>query len=78
KEAPFDRILITCGAPAIPEGLPSQLKPATADRPGGLMVVPVGAGDEQRMLRVELLPDGSLAHRDLGGFRFVPMLEKKA
>lgn len=72
KEAPFDRILITCGAPSIPEGLSSQLKR------GGVMVVPVGGGDEQRMLRIEVLPDDSLTHDDLGGFRFVPMLEKKA
>ncbi len=72
KEVPFDRVLVTCGAPAIPEGLPAQLKR------GGVMVVPVGAGDEQRMLRIELLQDGSFTHHDLGAFRFVPMLEKKA
>ena len=44
--APFDRIIVTCGAPEIPGSLKSQLKT------GGIMVVPVGADGQQTMLRL--------------------------
>ncbi|NBU91001.1 MAG: protein-L-isoaspartate O-methyltransferase, partial [Flavobacteriia bacterium] len=49
SHAPFDKILVTCGAPEIPQLLISQLKI------GGLMVIPVGEGDEQKMLRITKL-----------------------
>ena len=71
KEAPFDRVLVTCGAPYVPEALPLQLKPE------GVMVVPVGEGEEQRMLRIEHQPDGTLVATERGTFRFVPMLKNK-
>lgn len=72
REAPFDRVIVTCGAPYVPEQLVSQLKP------GGLAVIPVGEGDVQRMLLVEKAMDGAVAERDMGQFRFVPMLADKA
>jgi protein-L-isoaspartate(D-aspartate) O-methyltransferase len=71
KEAPFDRILVTCGAPFIPDDLPAQLKP------GGWLVIPVGEGEEQRMIKLDKQLDGALVHQDLGAFRFVPMLKNK-
>lgn len=70
-EAPFDRVLVTCGAPYVPEELPRQL------RSGGYLVIPVGEGEEQRMLKVEHQLDGELTRSDLGAFRFVPMLKNK-
>lgn len=69
--APFDRILITCGAPQVPAALVDQLKP------GGIMVVPVGAGEIQTMVVLEKRGDGSLARTEHGKFRFVPMLESR-
>ncbi|HQV74980.1 MAG: protein-L-isoaspartate(D-aspartate) O-methyltransferase [Flavobacteriales bacterium] len=72
REAPFDRILVTCGAPYIPLDLQHQLKV------GGRLVIPVGEGEEQRMLCVERLSDVDFATKDLGSFRFVPMLQDKA
>lgn len=72
REAPFDRIIVTCGAPYVPEQLVSQLKP------GGLAVIPVGEGDVQRMLLVEKAMDGTFTEKDMGQFRFVPMLADKA
>lgn len=69
--APFDRILITCGAPQVPAALVEQLKP------GGIMVVPVGAGEIQTMVVLEKRGDGSLVRTEHGKFRFVPMLESR-
>ncbi len=70
--APFDRILVTCGAPHIPEELLKQLKP------GGIMVVPVGAGEIQEMTTVLKKDENDFEIHTLGKFRFVPMLEEKA
>lgn len=67
---PFDRIIITAGAPIIPPKLVSQLKP------GGIMVIPMDntSGDGQTMVRLTKAADGSLAREDFGNFKFVPML----
>ncbi|HMM10556.1 MAG TPA: protein-L-isoaspartate(D-aspartate) O-methyltransferase [Bacteroidales bacterium] len=66
--APFDRILITAAAPEIPQALIDQLKP------GGIIVLPLGAGEDQVMLRLIKNPDGSLHREQHGNFRFVPLL----
>ncbi|HOW30922.1 MAG TPA: protein-L-isoaspartate(D-aspartate) O-methyltransferase [Bacteroidales bacterium] len=70
--APFDRILITAAAPGIPEALINQLKP------GGIMVIPVGAGDIQVMKRIIKISDNETTSETHGTFRFVPMLGEKA
>jgi protein-L-isoaspartate(D-aspartate) O-methyltransferase len=69
--APFDKILVTCGAPFVPQDLLDQLKP------GGTMVIPVGAGEVQKMLRIRKHTDGQVEQETLRDFRFVPMLENK-
>lgn len=67
--APFDRILITAGAPFIPPKLVEQLKS------GGLMVIPMDNADGgQTMLRITKNTDGSLTREEFGSFKFVPML----
>lgn len=64
----FDRILITCGAPYLPQPLADQLKP------GGILVIPVG-NQEQEMLRYHKDENGVMqAPETCGNFRFVPML----
>jgi protein-L-isoaspartate(D-aspartate) O-methyltransferase len=69
-EAPYDRILVTAGAPAVPSALVSQLKP------GGILVIPVGKGrNDQKMVRVYREADG-IRHEVLGDFRFVPLTGK--
>ncbi len=70
--APFDRVIVTCGAPGIPEKLVEQLKP------GGKMVIPVGEGDTQIMKLVIKNEDGSYSEEEHGLFKFVPMLKNKA
>ena len=69
--APFHKIIVTCGAPNIPENLIDQLKP------GGLMVIPVGDQKHQKMLRVVKKQDGSCFVEEHGDFLFVPMLKDK-
>ncbi len=68
EEAPFDAILVTAGAPAIPEALAEQLAP------GGRLVIPVGNEADQTILRIRKGQDGSLSHETGVGCRFVPLI----
>lgn len=68
--APFDKILVTCGAPEIPQELLKQLKV------NGIMVIPVGEGKEQKMLKIIKQSDTSYSKEEFGTFKFVPMLER--
>jgi protein-L-isoaspartate(D-aspartate) O-methyltransferase len=70
--APYDGILITAAAPEIPQKLVEQLNP------GGVIVIPLGEGDVQTMIRLTKKPDGSLSEEHFGGFRFVPLLKDKS
>lgn len=69
--APFDKIIITCGAPDIPQELIKQL------RVGGVMIIPIGEGEEQQMKRITKLSETEIEQEDFGVFRFVPMLEDR-
>jgi protein-L-isoaspartate(D-aspartate) O-methyltransferase len=69
--APFDKIIITAAAPDIPLKLIEQLKP------GGMMVIPVGAGDVQQMKRITKLVIGGIKEEVFDQFSFVPMLDGK-
>ncbi len=69
--APFDRVLITAAAPNIPPKLVEQLKP------GGMMVIPLGQGDIQRMMRVTKMENGALKEEVFDHFSFVPMIQGK-
>lgn len=69
--APFDKIIVTCGAPEIPPMLLDQLKP------GGVMVIPVGAQDVQTMTTVIKKPGGEIETILFSDFKFVPMLSDK-
>ena len=69
--APFDRILITAAAPAVPDKLLEQL------RPGGWMVVPVGEGDVQQMKKIIRSENGDFTEEVYDSFSFVPMLSGK-
>ena len=69
--APFDKILITAAAPEIPPKLIEQLKV------GGMMVLPLGAGEVQQMKRVTKLDRGVIKEEVFDNFSFVPMIEGK-
>jgi len=70
--APFDKMIVTAAAPYIPDALLEQLKP------GGILVIPVGANDVQTMTTITKNADGSFSKKEYGEFRFVPMLVDKA
>jgi protein-L-isoaspartate(D-aspartate) O-methyltransferase len=70
--APFDRVIITAAAPAVPPKLIDQLKV------GGMMVIPVGEEDKpQQMMRITKLEGGALKEEVFDKFSFVPMKEGK-
>jgi protein-L-isoaspartate(D-aspartate) O-methyltransferase len=69
--APFDRILITAAAPEVPPKLIEQLKT------GGSMVIPLGSGEVQQMMRITKLENDALKEEMFDKFSFVPMLEGK-
>jgi protein-L-isoaspartate(D-aspartate) O-methyltransferase len=69
-QAPFDGIIVTCGAPEIPNALLAQLKI------GGRMVIPVGS-DPQIMTLVVRNGPTDFTKKTFGEFRFVPFLGGK-
>ena len=70
ENAPFDGIIVTAGAPFVPNPLLSQLKI------GGRLVIPVGE-DEQIMTLFVRTSEKDFEKQELGKFRFVPMLKKR-
>jgi protein-L-isoaspartate(D-aspartate) O-methyltransferase len=68
EEAPFDRIIVTAGAPKVPSPLLQQLRPD-----GGRIVIPVGESDDQVLLMVERRAD-RFHEQPLGPVRFVPLI----
>ncbi len=66
---PFDKILVTAGAPYIPKELQMQLKI------GGILVVPVGSTESQTMYKIERISETEFQQTDCGRFVFVPMLQ---
>jgi len=69
-EAPFDSIIVTAGAPFVPNPLLSQLSI------GGRLVIPVGDEIQIMTLFIRKGPKEFEKH-ELGEFRFVPLLEDK-
>lgn len=68
QHAPYDRIIVTAGAPEVPATLVDQLKP------GGILVIPVGDSQLQQMAKVIKNPDGTYRKENHGSFRFVPLI----
>jgi protein-L-isoaspartate(D-aspartate) O-methyltransferase len=70
-EAPYDRIIVSAGAPQIPTTLLEQLNT------GGMMVIPVGSRDVQQLYQITKLKDRNIV-KELGGCRFVPLIDSEA
>ncbi len=69
-KAPYDKIIVTAGAPVVPTALTEQL----AD--GGILVIPVGDRERQKMLRIRRKGD-KLFREEFDHFAFVPLLGKE-
>jgi len=68
-KAPYDRILVTAGAPEVPKPLVEQLKPE------GKLIIPVGSYHLwQELFEVVKRPDGSVEVKNHGGVAFVPLI----
>ncbi|MBL7803020.1 MAG: protein-L-isoaspartate(D-aspartate) O-methyltransferase [Saprospiraceae bacterium] len=66
--APYDKIIVTAGAPVVPQPLKEQLAV------GGILVIPVGE-DVQYMYRITRVSETEFREEMLDAFRFVPFLE---
>lgn len=69
EEAPFDAILVSAGAPRVPQPLVDQLSM------GGRLVLPMGDRLSQELILVERVPEG-IRKTTLGGCRFVDLVGK--
>ena len=69
--APYDSIIVTAGAPRVPEELVAQLKI------GGNMVIPVGSRYVQELCKITRTGEKHLVRR-MGGCRFVSLIGKNA
>lgn len=67
--APFDKIVVTAGAPEVPNDLKQQLKV------GGRLVIPVGTPKRQEMQVVVRISEDEFKTEKHGGFVFVPLLK---
>ena len=70
--APFDKILVTAGAPEIPQDLLDQLKI------GGSLVIPTGNRSRQKMLKIVKKSENVYDQTEHGNFVFVPLLKGKS
>ncbi|MDC1517042.1 protein-L-isoaspartate(D-aspartate) O-methyltransferase [Cyclobacteriaceae bacterium] len=70
KHAPYDSIVVTAGAPNVPDALIKQLKI------GGVLVIPVGDQKQQKMIVIKKLSQNKASKKEFSHFSFVPLLGK--
>jgi protein-L-isoaspartate(D-aspartate) O-methyltransferase len=68
EQAPFDKILVTAGAPVVPNSLLKQLKV------GGILVIPVGDRKTQKMMKLTKITETKIEQEEFDNFAFVPLL----
>ena len=71
NEAPFDKIIVTAGAPTIPNSLIKQLSI------GGVLIIPVGSNELQKMHKITKLEENKIKKEVFASFSFVPLLGKE-
>ncbi|ELR68065.1 Protein-L-isoaspartate O-methyltransferase [Fulvivirga imtechensis AK7] len=67
RHAPFDKIIVTAGAPSVPESLIRQLNI------GGVLIIPVGDNEKQKMLRLTKIDEKKIRKEEFDYFSFVPL-----
>ena len=67
RHAPYDRIIVTAGAPSVPDSLVKQLSI------GGILIIPVGDNKKQKMLRITRVDEKKLRKEEFDYFSFVPL-----
>lgn len=70
--APYDKIIVTAGAPYIPNDLLIQLKV------GGILLIPLGEGEVQEMVWLKKISETAFDKKVLGNFKFVPLVQNKS
>jgi protein-L-isoaspartate(D-aspartate) O-methyltransferase len=71
QHAPYDKIIVTAGAPSVPESLIDQLTV------GGILIIPVGDRDKQTMAKLTKTSNTKLTQETFENFSFVPLIGKK-
>ncbi|WP_142453321.1 protein-L-isoaspartate(D-aspartate) O-methyltransferase [Gracilimonas mengyeensis] len=69
--APYDGIVVTAGAPVVPDDLVQQLSI------GGRLVIPVGNDESQMMLRIRRTAENEYEREEFSNFKFVPLIGEK-
>ncbi len=69
--APYDKIIVTAGGPAVPENLRKQLKV------GGRMVIPIGDKEKQSMVIIDKTDEDKFETTEVPNFSFVPLIGKE-
>ncbi|MDZ4668011.1 MAG: protein-L-isoaspartate(D-aspartate) O-methyltransferase [bacterium] len=72
ENAPYDKIIVTAGAPKVPQSLIDQLKI------GGILIIPVGDEKTQIMHTIIKKTDGNVEVIPMQAFRFVPLIGNQA
>ncbi|MGZ3766403.1 MAG: protein-L-isoaspartate(D-aspartate) O-methyltransferase [Mucilaginibacter sp.] len=72
EHAPYDKIIVTAGAPLVPDVLLKQLSI------GGILVIPVGDAETQKMVTILKTAENDYEKHVLDSFRFVPLVGDKA
>ncbi|MBT0810674.1 protein-L-isoaspartate(D-aspartate) O-methyltransferase [Litoribacter ruber] len=67
-QAPFDKIIVTAGAPVVPHSLLEQLNV------NGILVIPVGDRNSQKMLKLTKVSPTEIMQEEYDNFAFVPLL----
>jgi protein-L-isoaspartate(D-aspartate) O-methyltransferase len=70
--APYDKIIVTAGAPVLPEALIKQLKI------GGILIIPIGDNQTQKMHSIVKTSATTFEEITLENFRFVPLIGEQA
>ncbi len=68
--APFDRIIVTAGAPVVPHELLEQLNV------NGILLIPVGDEKDQTMMKFTKVEPNKVLREELGNFQFVPLVRE--